>query len=179
MRGPLLSGPLGTVGALEAMARWLDGTGAVAVIGQLWLGDTLSAKMPILLLTEAEERDRARRVARRATAAGRRLTIVLAGVDLPLGQGTVGALLIDGAATLDAESFARWMQALVPALRPGGRLIAVDATANPTVEARLAGVFLGSAMTEIVQERPREGVLITVGVAPPAPVIKARFSLSA
>ena len=159
------------------MARWIEAGGPVAVIGQLWLGATLAAKVPIVLLAEADERDRARRVARRAAAAGRSLTVVLAGAELPLARGSVGALLVDGAATLDEESFARWMEALVPALRPGGRLIAADATGSPAVEARLAGAFLAAALTEIVQQRPRDGVLITVGVAPPDPVVSARYGL--
>jgi hypothetical protein len=54
-------------------------------------------------------------------------------------------------------------------------LLALDATDDPAVEARLAGLFLGSALEHIVQERPREGVVLTVGTAPPAPVISARY----
>ncbi|MEO5769919.1 MAG: hypothetical protein ABIS92_16315, partial [Polyangia bacterium] len=58
-----------------------------------------------------------------------------------------------------------------------GRLMALDATDDPAVEARLAGVFLASALGHIVQDRPREGVVLTVGTAPPATVISARYLL--
>ncbi len=141
------------------------------------MGETLAARIPVLLLTEPEERARARRVVRRAVTAGHRLAVALAGVDLPLLTGTVGALLVESASTLDGEAMTRWLAALVPSLRPGGRLIAADATDDPAVEARLAGLFLSAALTEIVQERPRAGVVLTVGTAPPAAVVAARFGL--
>ena len=141
-----------------------------AVIGPLWLGETLSAEIPVVLLIEPEERARARRIARRAAAAGRRLTIVVAGVDLPLATGMADAVLIDSAA-----AFARWTQALVPVLKPDGLLIAADVTDDPAVEARLAGQFLGAALTGIAQERPRDGVVLTMGRAPAAELSRARF----
>ena len=43
--------------------------------------------------------------------------------------------------------------------------------------ARVAGAFLSAALVEIVQEWPRDGALLTVGVAPAAPIIAARFNL--
>ena len=147
----------------------------MVVIGPLWLGEVLSARLRVLLLTEPEDRQRARRAARRAAAAGQRLTVALAGVDLPLAPGTLEALLVESASTLEVEAMARWMTTLVPMLRPGGRLVALDASDNPAVEARLAGLFLGSALCGITQERPREGVVLTVGIAPEAAVIAARF----
>jgi hypothetical protein len=150
----------------------------VAVIGPLWMAAVLSAEVPLLLLTEPEERERARRAVRHARATGHHLIVALAGVELPLGAGAVDTLLIESASTLDAEALTRWLATLVPTLRPGGRLIAIDATGNPAVEARLAGQFLGAALTEIVQERPREGVVLTVGLAPAAAVIAARFGSS-
>ena len=176
MRGPLLSGPLGGADVLDALARRLESVGPVAIIGPLWLGEALSATVPVVLLTEPEERNRARRVARRAAVAGRRLTIVVAGVDLPLRAGCVGAMLVDGAATLEADAVARWMAVLIPTLRPGGCLIAADVTANPAVEARLAGVFLSAALVGVVQERPRDGVVLTVGLAPVPSVVHTRFA---
>jgi hypothetical protein len=176
MRGPLLSGPLGSASTLDAVSRRLDGVGGVVVIGPLWLGVVLSARVRVLLLTEAEERQRARRAIKRARTAGQRLTVGVAGVDLPLAAGAVEALLIESPSTLDGEAMARWLATLVPVLRPGGLLIALDATDNPAVEARLAGLFLGSALLQIAQERPREGVILTVGRAPEASVIAARFA---
>ena len=146
-----------------------------AVIGPLWLGETLSAEIPVVLLIEPEERARARRIARRAAAAGRRLTIVVAGVDLPLATGMADAVLIDSAAALVPEALARWTEVLVPVLKPDGLLIAADVTDDPAVEARLAGQFLGAALTGIAQERPRDGVVLTMGRAPAAELSRARF----
>lgn len=164
---------------MDALAGCLESARSAVVIGPLWLAEALSARMAVLLLMEPEDRRRGRRAVRRARQSGQRLLIALAGVDLPLRPGSVEALLIEGASTLDADALARWMAALVPTLRPGGLLVAADAADNPSVEARLAGVFLGAALTGIVQERPRDGVLLTVGVAPPAEVIAARFPITA
>jgi len=175
MRGPLLSGPLGSAAALDAIGRWCDGARTVVVIGPLWLAEVLSGRVRVLLLVEPEERPRARRAARRMAGAAHRFTVALAGVDLPLVPRSVDALLVESAATLDAEARARWFSTLVQVIRPGGRLIAVDATPDVAVEARLAGLFLACALTEIVQERPRQGVLLTVGVAPPASISATRF----
>ncbi|MEO8211872.1 MAG: hypothetical protein ABI560_01715 [Myxococcales bacterium] len=177
MRGPLLSGPLGSATTLDAVAKSLGAAASVVVIGPLWLGEVLSTRVRVLLLAEPEEKPRARRAARRTAAAGQRLTVATAGVDLPLALGGVEALLVESASTLDAEAISRWMATLVPVLRPGGRLMALDATDDPAVEARLAGVFLASALGHIVQDRPREGVVLTVGTAPPATVISARYLL--
>lgn len=166
---------MGSASTLDAVVRWLDVASTVVVIGPLWLGEVLSTRVRVLLLTEPEERQHARRVVKRTTGTDHRLTVALAGVDLPLFAGSVDALLVESASVLDAESIARWMATLVPAIRPGGRLLALDATDNPAAEARLSGLFLAASLGEIVQERPREGVVLTVGVAPPAPVIAARF----
>jgi len=175
MRGPLLSGPLGSASVLDALLVRLREAGKTAVIGPLWLGETLSAEIPVVLLVEPEDRGRARRVAKRAAAAGRRLTVVVAGVDLPLLPGSVDALVIESAAALSSDELARWTETLVPALKPGGLLIAADATDDPAVEASLAGQFLGAALIGIVQDRPREGVVLTIGKAPEAALVKARF----
>jgi hypothetical protein len=176
MRGPILSGPLGSAATLDGVLDVVNQDGVLVVIGPLWLGDVLAARLRVILLIEPEERARARRVARRALAAGRRLTIAVAGADLPLAAGTVDNLLIESASTLDGEAVTRWMATLVPTLRPGGRLIAADATDDPAIEARLAGVFLGSALTAIRQQRPRAGVVLTVGTAPAAEITAARFT---
>lgn len=155
--------------------RWLRQATPVAVIGPIWLAETVSAEVSTLLLVEPEERRRADRAARRARAEGRRLMVALAGVGLPLHRGSLGALVVEGASTLSGDAVARWMTALVPALRPGGRLLAFDATDDPAVETRLTSTFLSAALCDLVQERPRTGALLTVGIAPPAAVIALCF----
>ena len=178
VRGPILSGPLGASGVLESLLRRRRGRGPVAGIGPLWLGETLAAELPVALLFEPEERVRARRIARRTAAAGRRLALVMAGVELPLGRASIGALVVDDAATLEADAVASWMAALVPTLRPGGCLVSADVTDDPAVEARLAGLFVASALTGVAQDRPRDGVVLTVGRAPAQGLVRARFSPS-
>ena len=76
---------------------------------------------------------------------------------------------------LQDDEATRWLAALVPCLRPGGRLIAADATSSKGAAARVAGAFLSAALTEIIQEWPRDGALLTIGVAPTSSVIDARF----
>jgi hypothetical protein len=115
------------------------------------------------------------RARRRAVKAGKPLTIGIAGEALPLRRGALGALVIENVTGLSAEEASRWISALVPCLRPGGRLVAVDATGSPTAAARVAGVFLSAALVELTQEWPRDGVVLTAGVAPTAAVVEARF----
>jgi hypothetical protein len=160
---------------LEALLARLRGAGPVAVIGPLWLGEALAAELPVLAMFEPEERPRARRIARRATAAGRRLAVVMAGVEVPLARSSVGALVVEDASALDPPEAEEWMAALVPVLRAGGCLIAADVTEDPAVEARLSGLFLASALVGIAQERPRDGVVLTMGRAPSEALVRARF----
>ena len=175
MRGPLFSGPLGAPVVLEAIARCLRGAGTTVVIGPPWLAETLAAEVPTVLLVEPEHRDRAQRVARRAGAAGRRLLVGVAGADLPLGPGTVDALLVESVASLEAAEADEWLSTLVPTLRLGGRLIAADVTEDPADEARLGALWLASALTHITQERPRGGVVLTSGRAPAPALLRTRF----
>jgi hypothetical protein len=160
------------------LLRWLRDRGPVAVIGPVWLGEALSAELPTLLLVEPEERGRARRAVKRAIADGRRLGVLVAGVGLPMQAGTLSDLVVEGASALDDEALRRWMATLIPTLRPGGRFLTYDATDDPAVECRLTSLYLGCALRDIVQERPRGGVLLTVGVAPEAVVTAVRFSVS-
>jgi hypothetical protein len=177
MRGPLLSGPLGSATSLAAIARWLDGAGPVVVLGPVWLAETLAARAPVLFLDEPDDRRVLVRARRRADKAARPLTIGLAGAEVPLARASLGALVVENVAGLAAEEAARWVEALVPCLRPGGRLVAVDATSSPTAASRVAGVFLSAALIELAQEQPRDGVVLTVGAAPAAVVVDARFGV--
>ena len=175
MRGPLLSGPLGSAASLAALARWLDGVAPVVVLGPVWLAEALASSTPVLFLDEPDDRRVLVRARRRADKAGKALTIGIAGADVPLARGSLGALVIENAAGLSDEEAQRWVAALTPCLRPGGRLVAVDATSSPVAAARVAGVFLSAALVELTQEWPRDGVVITVGTAPAAVVVEARF----
>jgi hypothetical protein len=162
---------------LAALLRWIEGRGPVVVLGPPWLAEAISSAGPALGLVETATRPTALRARRRAGKAGRPLTVALAAEQLPLRRGSLGALVVENVAGLSIEEAARWLAALVPCLRPDGRLIAADATSSTDAAARVAGVFLASSLTDIVQEWPRDGALLTIGVAPAAAVTAARFGL--
>ncbi len=178
MRGPLLSGPLGSPPTLAALLRWTADRAPVIVLGPPWLGDAVSRGGRTLVLVESEVRPQALRARRRAQKEGRPLDVTLAAAELPLRRGSLAALVVENVAGLTDEEAHRWIAALVPCLRPGGRLVAADATSSDVAAARVAGAFLFAALVEIVQEWPRDGALLTVGTAPAAPIIAARFDLS-
>jgi hypothetical protein len=191
MRGPLLSGPLGSQPTLEALLRLtqIPGTevltsaakgtdGApVVVLGPPWLGAAMARGGRTLLLVERELRPQALRVHRRARKESQPLDVALAAAELPFGRGTLSALVVENVAGLPPAEGERWIAALMPLLRPGGRLIAADATSSDAAAARVAGSFLAAALLQIVQEWPREGAVLTVGVAPAAAITAARFDL--
>ncbi len=177
MRGPLLSGPLGSAASLDAIARWVAGAGPVVVLGPVWLAEALANATPVLFLDEPDDRRVLARARRRAVKAGRRLTLGLAGAEVPVRPASVGALVVENVAGLSDEEAASWLASLVPCLRPGGRLIAVDATGSPAAAARVAGVFLSAVLVELIQEWPRDGVVLTVGAAPASAVVAARFGV--
>jgi hypothetical protein len=179
MRGPLLSGAIGSAASLGAIVRWAVGAEPVVVLGPLWLGETLAQACKVVMLVEADDRASVKRARRRAVKAGRALEIALAGAELPMPLGSVSALVVENVAGLEAAAAEKWLAALVPTLRPGGRLIAVDATASTGAMARVAGVFLASSLMGLIQERPRDGVALTVGVAPSAAIMAARFPSAA
>jgi hypothetical protein len=162
---------------LEALLRWTAERAPVIVLGPPWLGDAVSRGGRTLVLVEAELRPQALRARRRAKKEGRPLDVTLAAAELPLRRGSLSALIVENVAGLSDEESARWIAALVPCLRPGGRLIAADATSSNAAAARVAGAFLSAALVEIVQEWPRDGALLTLGVAPAASIIAARFDL--
>ena len=179
MRGPLLSGPLGSAASLAALVRWLDaaGPGPVVVLGPTWLAETLTERGRVLFLDEPDGEPARRalvRARRRAQKASRPLDIGIAGAELPLRPASLGALVVENVAGLPTEEAERWVAALVPCLRPGGRLLAVDASASPSAAARVAGVFLSAALIGLTQEWPKDGVVLTVGAAPSAAIVAAR-----
>jgi len=179
MRGPLLSGPLGSAVALDALVRLVAAFEPLVVLGPLWLGERLASTARVVMLVEPHERPRALRARRRARKAGHALDIAVASDALPVRPGSVGALVVESVAGLSPEEGQRWVAALTPCLRPGGRMVAADATSSPASAARVAGVFLSAALMELIQEWPRDGVVLTVGVAPVAPIVAARFQAEA
>src|SRR3954469_24858994 len=175
VKGPLLSGALGSAPTLAAVLRWTEGRTPVVVLGPPWLGDAIASAGRALVLVEAEARPIALRARRRAGKQNRALDVALAGAELPLARAALPALVVENVGGLQDEEARRWLAALVPCLRPGGRLIAADATSSTAAAARVASAFLSAALTEIVQEWPRDGALLTIGVAPAASVVSARF----
>ena len=139
----------------------------MVVLGPPWLGAAMARGGRTLLLVERELRPAALRTHRRARKESQPLDVALAAAELPFARGTLPALVVENVAGLPPAEGERWIAALMPLLRPGGRLIAADATSSDAAAARVAGAFLAAALLEIVQEWPREGAVLTVGVAPP------------
>jgi predicted O-methyltransferase YrrM len=176
MRGPLLSGPLGSSVTLARVCELVGARGPTVVLSALWLARALAGQMPVTALIEADKRRPALRVVRQAARTGRPLMVVTAGEALPMSMGRVGCILVENLAAIadDAEA-ADYLAELAPALREDGLLLALDATKNPAVEARLAGLFMAAALGAVAQERPRDGALLTLGRPGPAPVVAARL----
>jgi hypothetical protein len=179
MRGPLLSGPIGSAAALAALGRWTAGLAPIVVLGPPWLGLAAAREGNALVLVEPPVRPLALRTLRRARKDERPFAAALGGGELPIRRASLPAIVVENAAGLPADDVGRWLAALVPCLRPGGRLIALDGTTSTAAAARVAGAFLSVALTGIVQEWPREGAVLTVGIAPAASITAARFGLPA
>jgi hypothetical protein len=175
MRGPLLSGALGSAVTLKRVCAILRQHSPTVVLSALWLADTVSKEVPVTALIEADKRRNARRVVRRATKTGKKLLVAAAGEELPVAAGTAGCIVIESLSEIgDDDQAAEFLVRLAPGLRAGGRLVALDATKSAATEARLAGLFLAAALVGIAQERPKEGALLTMGAPAPAPVLAAR-----
>ena len=73
LRGPFLSGALGSIASLQAILRWAKaGAGdPVVVLGPLWLGVTLAAELRVLMLVATDDHAAVKRARRRALKAGR------------------------------------------------------------------------------------------------------------
>ena len=179
MRGPFLSGALGSATSLAAILRWAKGADPVVVLGPLWLGVTLAAEVRILMLVATDDHKPLKRARRRALKVGRAFEVAVGGAEVPLRPRSVGAMIVENVAGLDAATARRWFESLVPSLRPGGRLIAADATGDLAAMARISATFLSAALVGLTQEQPRDGVVLTVGVAPDARVMSARFDAPA
>jgi hypothetical protein len=175
MRGPLLSGALGSTVTLDRVCGLVHGRQPIVVLSALWLAETLATRFPVLALVEEDKRSAALRAAKRANKSANPLLFVSAGEELPLGRGTVGAVLIENLMDVEDQGAAEeLLVGLLPALRSDGVVISLDATKHQETEARLAALFLAAALTNIMQIRPREGAVLTVASAPPLTVTAVR-----
>lgn len=176
MRGPLLSGALGSPATLGRVCNIVRDHSPVVVLSALWLAEVLASEFDVLALVEVEKRAAALRAKRRANKLGHRLDVVVAASDVPLASGSVGAILVDSLVDIEEEPEARdLMVVLLPALKPNGVILSLDPTKSPALEARVSGIFLAASLAHITQLRPREGALLTTGCAPHAAVTAARI----
>jgi hypothetical protein len=180
MRGPLLSGALGSPATLGRVCSLIGEHPPVVVLSALWLAETLSNEMPVIALVEEEKRGAAQRAQRRANKQGLPLSVMVAASEVPLGRGAVGAVLVDSLVDIEEESAAiDLLLGLLPVLKPDGVVLSLDATKSPALEARVAEIFLAAGLTRIKQIRPRDGALITAGHAPHPAVVAARLRVIA
>jgi hypothetical protein len=176
MRGPLLSGTLGSQATLARVCALVREHSPVVVLSTLWLAETLATEMPVLALVEEEKRSAALRCQKRARKLGLPLSIVMAASELPLSPGSVGAVLVDSLVDIEEPSAAaELLLGVLPTLQPDGIVISLDATKNPDLEARVSSMFLAASLVRLAQVRPREGALLTVAYAPHAAITAARL----
>ena len=175
MRGPLLSGALGSPATLDRVSDLVRTRLPVVVLSTLWLAEVLATEMPVLALVEEQKRKAALRVKRRGDKTARPLSFVVAASEVPLARESVGSVVLDSLVEIEDQAAASdLLVGLLPALRPDGLVISLDATKSPALETRVSEIFLAASMARITQLRPREGALITMAYAPHPAVIKAR-----
>lgn len=174
MRGPLLVGPIGSAASLDRVAALVRDKAPAIVLSSVWLASALAQAHEVLLLCEPEAQRQAKRALKRASSAGQKLSVVVAGETLPLPTGSAGAFLVEGLADTEEEDAISFLLDLGHSLAPEGRVVALDGTKDPAVEARVAGFFLAAGLRRIGQERPKEGALLTVADAPLPEVLAAR-----
>lgn len=176
MRGPLLSGALGSPATLGRVCGLVRERSPVVVLSALWLAETLATELPVLALVEEEKLSAAVRAQRRARKHGHPLAITVAASELPLGRGTVGAFLVDSLVDIEEESATtELLLGLLPALKPDGIVLSLDPTKSPALEARVAGCFLAASLANVTQLRPRDGALLTAGYVPHPAIVAARL----
>jgi len=179
MRGPLLSGPLGSAATLERVALVLRARGPVVVLSALWLAEALSASFPVAALIEADVRRPARRVVRRAGTKRRPLLVAAGGAELPLRSASLGALVVENLAEIEDDFEAADFLAELPLfLRSDGLVLSLDATRSAAAEERIAGLFMAAGLIGVTQERPRDGVVLTAAGPAAAVVVAARVGSS-
>jgi hypothetical protein len=173
MRGPLLSGAVGSAVTLRRLSEILRGQGPTVVVRSPWLGLTLAAELPVLALLPREAQSAARRRTRRKSAAQPPALFALSGAGLPLAAGAAGSLVVADLAEIDPAALVTFLLDTAALVRPGGVLVGLDRTKDAATEARIAGALLTAGFVGIAQERPREGALLSHGRPPPAAVREA------
>ncbi len=171
MRGPIMSGAVGSPETLRRLRQMAGERPPTVVLSTLWLASALAGEIPVAVFIEPDKRPAARRAVRRAARTNRRLLVVAAGEALPVRPASLGSILVENLLDIEADTLAAdFLRSLTPMLRPGGLLVSVDASKRRASEARLAALFLMAALTEIGQQRPRDGAVITNGVVARIPV---------
>jgi hypothetical protein len=175
MRGPLLSGALGSAATLDRVVELVRPHQPIVVLSALWLAETLATELPVLALVEKEKLGAATRAGRRAKKLALPLSIVAAAGEVPLAPKRVGAVLLDNMMDIEeVPAAADLLLGLLPSMLPDSVVVSLDATKNPHLEARVAEIFLAASLTHIRQLRPKDGALLTLGKVPPPEVIDAR-----
>jgi hypothetical protein len=169
MRGPLLSGAVGSAVTLRRLCEIVRNHGPTAVVRSDWLGLTLASEIPVVAVLPASARAAARR-RRRSKKAGPPSLFALAGAAPPLGEGAAGSLIVTDLSEVDPAGLIAYLLDTAALIRPGGLLVALDRTKDAATEARLAGALLGAGYLSVGQERPREGALLSRGHPPPVAV---------
>jgi hypothetical protein len=140
MRGPLLSGAIGSPATLRLLVDLVRGHAPIAVIGPPWLAERLQADGEVSLLP----------------AEG--LT--------PIASASLGAVMVENLATRALPEVVAFLLRLAEGIRAGGKVLALDRTKDPILQAQLATAFLAAGFGDLRQARPRAGALITSGVVP-------------
>jgi hypothetical protein len=170
MRGPLLSGAVGSAVTLRRLSEILRAQGPTVVVRSPWLGLTLATELTVLALVPREAQAAARRRARRKSATQPPALFALSGAVLPLADGVAGSLVVADLAEIEPAALVGYLLETAALIRPGGVLVGLDRTKEAATEARIAGALLTAGFVGIAQERPREGALLSQGCPPPAVV---------
>jgi len=181
MRGPLLSGALGSPATLDRVVEIVRPHQPIVVLSALWLAETLATELPVLALVEKDKQGAATRAGRRARKLSMPLSVVVAAGEVPLAPKRFGAVVLENMMDIEeVQAAADLLLGLLPSMLPDAVILSLDATKNPYLEARVAEIFLAASLTNIRQVRPKDGALLTLAVVPQPEVIAARsIALSA
>ncbi len=165
MRGSFLHGPVGSRATLAQLAARLQDHAPVVVLSSVWLASELAESLAVVAVTEPDQLRAARRAAKRARKSNRTLFLLLAGEELPLGPGASGALVIEGLSEIEGSA-TEFLLGLLPTLKPDGIVVSLETARTGDTEAKVSEIFLASAVSSVMQDRPAKNALITFGTAP-------------